>query len=140
MDEQIEDVADGPAPEPKRNRGWFKAGDCRINLEGRPVGKKVTAPDSEQAGCARAADRVKRLFIEQKYLSHQLTSSRSPWIISLPSDSQIVDCRFDPARNGVVLIVRSATFPRIAKGAVIPEKVPHCHGLQWRESRWPTWQ
>lgn len=139
MDDLVSEVADGPAPEPKRNRGWFQPGDPRINLEGRPRGTKVTVPNCGHTDCARRADRIKGLFVDEKYLAHRLTNYLAPWFINLPNDSQIVDCRYDGSRQGIVLIVRSKEFPRIAKGAVIPEIPPHFHGLKWRGSEWPSW-
>jgi len=135
MGEHIGDLAEAP----KRNRGWFQPGDERINKQGRPVGRKVTDPEGQQ-DIAQAADRVMLLFIDERYLANDLVTDLSPRIHNLPSDFQIVGCRFDDTRNGVVFIVRSREFPRIAKGAVIPEFQPHFYGLRYRASRWPTWE
>lgn len=134
MDEPIEDLAQdaAPATSPKTNRGWFKPADRRINLEGRPRGSKVATPDgTPPVDCAKRADRVKLMFVRGVALAFRLGHGDAPWASNLPPECEIVDCRFDAKRKGVVLTVRSATFPRIARGAPIPEFVPHYNGLKF---------
>src|SRR5260370_33020944 len=119
MEEQVEKVPEGPPP--KRNRGWFQPGDRRINREGRPRGSKAGA-EEEAAPADRApcADRLKVLFVPGPDLAHRLSHGDGPWIVNLPEYFEIVACRQDAARDGVVLVIRSNAFPRIAQGAVIP--------------------
>jgi hypothetical protein len=131
MDEQVNELAQGTAPEPKPNRGRFQPGDRRINREGRPIGRKSAVRDSHPADCARCADRVKLLFVRGRELAYRLGHRDAPWAVNLPGDAQVVDGRFDHAREGLVLIVRSAEFPRIARGTPIPELIPHYDGLKW---------
>jgi hypothetical protein len=64
MDEHVEKLAGGPVPEPRRNRGWFRSGDARINREGRPRGSKAAAPSGDHpADRAGRADRLMRVFV-----------------------------------------------------------------------------
>jgi hypothetical protein len=130
MDEQIEELAEEPRPEPKTNRGWFQLADPRINREGRPVGRKA-APADPEADCARRADRLMRLFVPERRVACRLTHPIAPWIRNLPRDYRIVDCRLDPARGGIVFIVWSQKFRRIARGAEIPEWTPDYSSLEW---------
>ena len=134
MDERTARLASEPNQEPKTqdNRGWFRAGDRRINREGRPHGSKARASHECIRDCARQADRLKRLIIPERDLAWRLTRQNGPWVINLPSDYQIVDCRVDSARDSVIFIIRSNTFPRIAKGTAIPDFKPVYNGLKWR--------
>jgi hypothetical protein len=70
--------------------------------------------------------------VPRRDLAHRLTSDRAPWIVNLPPDFEIVACRVDAARDAVILVIRSETFPRVATGAPIPEFAPEFHGLKWR--------
>jgi len=46
-------------PVSKRNRGWFREGDWRINREGRPLGSKAASPEeSPPADRAPCTDRL----------------------------------------------------------------------------------
>src|SRR5262245_37736910 len=142
MDEPIEELVDelGQQPAPKTNHGWFRPGDGRINRQGRPRGSKVvTADGTLSADSAKRADRVMLLFVNGKYLTHRLASQFGPWMRGIPCDAQIIDCRVDAERKGVVLTIRSDEFPRIAKGATIPELKPEFNGLKWRGSKWLEW-
>jgi hypothetical protein len=129
MDEHIEQVADGPMPEPaaRRNRGWFRPGDARINKEGRPRGSK--AADGPPADRAERADRVMRLFVGGRELACCLSRPKAPWVSNLPADFKVVGCRVDESRGGVVFVVRSDSFRRVARGAPIPEFQPQFNGL-----------
>jgi hypothetical protein len=134
MDEQVEKLAGDAVKEPipRRNRGWFGSGDKRINREGRPHGSKAAASKEDTSDCAWQPDRLKRLLVSERDLAWRLTHQNGPWVINLPSDYQIVNCRIDSDRGGVMFIIRSRTFPRIATGTPIPEFKPEFNGLKWR--------
>jgi hypothetical protein len=118
---------------PGRNRGWFRPGDRRINREGRPRGSKAGSHEgSAPADRAPCADRFMLLVLPARDLAWRLTKQNAPWIVNLPADFEIVGSRADAARGAVVLVIRSQTFPRIAKGAVIPRFNPELYGLRWR--------
>jgi hypothetical protein len=131
MDAQREQLADGPAP--RANRGWFRPKDERINREGRPRGTKAAAPaGADPADRAPRADRLRRLVVPERDLAWRLASIKAPRVANLPSDFQIVGCRVDAARRVVVLTIRSGSFPRVARGAPIPEFEPAFDGLLYR--------
>ncbi len=135
MDTPSELLAGGPAPEPapRHNAGWFRRGDRRINREGRPRGSKVAAEAAGQPeDRAPVADRLMLLFVVARDLAWRLTQQNAPWMVNLPRDYQIVGCRLDAARQGIVLTIRSGAFPRIARGTPIPEFRPEFNGLRWR--------
>jgi hypothetical protein len=133
MDQQVDERA-GLSCEllPRRNRGWFQAGDRRINREGRPYGSKAAASTDISPDCAIQPDRVKRLFVPERDLAWRLTRQYAPWYVNLPDDFQIIACRVDSDRAGVIFIIRSKSFPRIAKGTPIPDFEPAFNGLKWR--------
>jgi hypothetical protein len=114
------------------NAGWFQRGDGRINREGRPRGSKSAAPEgSTPADRAPRADRLKLLFVPGLEFAFRLCHPKGFWVTNLPPDFEIVSCRLDPARQGVVLTIRSRTFPRIARDALIPEFAPRFEGRKW---------
>jgi hypothetical protein len=118
---------------PKRNPGWFKPGDQRINREGRPRGSKAASEaGSAPADRAPCADRLMLLVLPERDLAWRLSRGDSPWIKNLPADFEIVGCRVDAARAAVALVIRWKAFPRIAQAAVIPEFKPAFNGLRWR--------
>ncbi len=130
MEEQANNVAGGSAPEPRRNRGWFKpGGDPRINRDGRPRDEWAACPDR-----APRADHLKLLWVPGKALVHRLSHQNAPWLNNLPAGCKVVAIRLDAARDAVALVIRSETFPRIARGAPIPEFKPEFDGLRW--GRW----
>lgn len=131
MEELVNQTGDS-AQEPKRNAGWFRQGDRRINREGRPRGSKVASP-GEDVYCASCADRVMLLHVPARVLAHRLLYREGPWLNNLPRDVKVVGCRID-STGKVVLTVNSAEFPRIAKGAVIPTFRPEPYGQRW--CRW----
>jgi hypothetical protein len=131
MNEQVEELAVGPAPQPKRNRGWFQPADRRINREGRPHGKIVAVPEGLGSNCARRTDRVMLLVLKRRILRCCLTQPKAPWVTNLPPGFRVVDCRVDETRGAVVFTIQSERFPRIAKGALIPELKPDFNGLMW---------
>jgi hypothetical protein len=133
-EQQVNNVVSGPTPAPRRNAGWFRPGDRRINRDGRPRGSKAASAEAA-ADRAPAADRLMLLWVPRRDLAHRLSSDRAPWIVNLPADFEIVTSRVDTARDGVALVIRSETFPRVARGAPIPEFAPSFHGLKWRR-RW----
>lgn len=122
------------APVTQANRGWFQQGDQRINREGRPRGSKVP---TENLVVDRAAktDRLMIFFMPERDLALRLSKPQGPWLVNLPDEFQIVGCRLDAARNCLVVTIRSPAFPRVAKGAAIPEFEPKHNGLQWRTKR-----
>jgi hypothetical protein len=107
-----------PEPVPKRNAGWFQRGDARINRDGRP--KLAWAASADRA---RRAGRLKLFWMPRLELVHRLTRESLP-AIGLPPDFEVVAFRVDAARDAVAVIGQSASFPRIAKGAPVPEFVP----------------
>jgi hypothetical protein len=86
------------------------------------------------ADCAACDDHLKVLWVPQKALTHRLTHQNAPWLVNLPEERQIVATRLDAARDAVALVIRSASFPLVAKGAMIPEFEPVFNGLRW--GRW----
>jgi hypothetical protein len=132
MQEIIENsLAESP---PKRNRGWFQPGDRRINRDGRPLGSKK-AGSSAPEDRAPSADRLKLLVLPAADVAYRLTRPNAPWIINLPWGFEIVSARVDGARGVVVFVVRSKEFPRIARGAPIPEFTARLDGLRWKRGR-----
>lgn len=134
MEKLVDQMQDGPVqqPLPKRNRGWFRVGDRRINREGRPRGSKVASPGDVY--CAPYADRLRLLFVPARVLAFRLKNLYGPWVTNLPYDVELVACQKDPTRDGFMITIRSAQFDRIAKGAVIPEFTAWCDGQKWM--RW----
>jgi hypothetical protein len=134
MGAQIEQPANGTAVKatPKSNRGWFRPADSRINREGRPHGSKAAASLDDTPDRAWQADRVKRLCISERDVAWRLTHQNGPWAINLPNDFQIVECRIDSEWGQVVFVIRSQSFPRIAKGTLIPIFKTQYNGLKWR--------
>jgi hypothetical protein len=140
MSEEVEKlaVAVGAAPEPapRANRGWFKTGDERINRQGRPCGSKASVPEDTHPGdCAPRADRLIRLVVDEPVLAGCLACLKAPVVVNLPADFRVVGCRFDAERQRAVLTLWSATFPRVAKGAAIPEFEPQFRNLLWVKKR-----
>jgi hypothetical protein len=72
------------------------------------------------------------LWVPGKNLAYRLSHQNAPWIVNLPADFKIVASRFDTKRDAVAIVIRSEEFPRIAKGAPIPEFAPKFNGLRWR--------
>jgi hypothetical protein len=137
MSEDIKELAGAgaavPEPAPRTNRGWFKSGDPRINRQGRPWGSKADVPEgTHPEDCAPRADRLRRLVVLERDLVWRLASIKAPGVANLPTDFQVVASRFDAARRVVVFVIRSDTFPRVARGAPIPEFEPTFDGLLYR--------
>jgi hypothetical protein len=129
--EQLADQMHGNPPG-KANRGWFKAGDKRINRRGRPVGSK--ADPGEEAGLVERAavtDGLMVLRLPLKLLAGRIAFERGPWITNLPVDFHIVSVSVDASRGLLLLVLRSTSFQRVARGAVIPEFRPQFNGLRW---------
>ncbi len=120
MEEQANNEAGGSAPEPRGNRGWFqRGGDPRINRDGR---KRLA-----WAACAdRApfAGQLMLLRVPTRDFLRRLSGAGDPGITNLPADCEAVAGRVDAERDAFALVIRSASFPRIAKGAPLPEFVP----------------
>jgi hypothetical protein len=115
---------------PKSNRGWFKPGDRRINRRGRPVGTKGD-PADETVDRAVVTDGLMVLRLPLKLLACRIAFERGPWITNLPVDFHIVSLRVDARQGRLLLVLRSASFRRVARGAVIPEFRPLVNGLRW---------
>jgi hypothetical protein len=128
MDTQVANVANNSPP--KTNRGWFRGADRRINREGRPRGSK-RVPDKvvDRAPCA---DRLCVLFVPLQRLRRRIRNQNGFWIPNLPGDFEIVSVRVDTAQQRVAFVIRSRAFPRIAKGAEIPEFAGSWCGLMWQ--------
>jgi hypothetical protein len=136
MEELVEQTTLEATPEPKRNRGWFRPADERINREGRPRGslKDATREGMLVGDRAPQSDRLKVLSLRMREVAHRLTHQNAFWIVNLPADFMIVASRLDADENVVAFIIRSAEFPMIAKGALIPEFRPEFHGLRWKRT------
>jgi hypothetical protein len=131
MDENREKLAveTFPIPACRPNRGSFQPGDPRINRQGRPRGKKVrVAEGAPLPVLAEQTDRLMCFFVKSRVLISCLTQMKAPWM-RLPFGIQFVGCRVDPIRKGLVFVIRSDTFDRVARGTPIPEFTPFVGGL-----------
>jgi hypothetical protein len=130
MEELAEQMQLGSPP--MSNRGWFKAGDKRINRRGRPVGSKADPGDGAGA-VERAAttDSLMVLRLPLKLLACRIAFERGPWITNLPVDVQIVSSRVEANLGLLLLVLRCGSFRRVARGALIPEFHPQFNGLRW---------
>jgi hypothetical protein len=142
MDEQAEKLAAEPVPAhetvPRPNSGRFRPGkNWRGNRQGRPRGSKAVPAGTDPADCAPDADRLMYLSLPASELAWRLKQANGFWLLDMPKDVVIVGSRVDPEVDRFVIVIRSQTFPRIAKGALIPEFVPQFRGLQWRKDK--TW-
>jgi hypothetical protein len=70
------------------------------------------------------------LVIERQIVGAWLEQIKSPCVINLPYYA-IVACRLDACRNALVFTIRSKSFPRIARGAPIPEFHKEWNGLMF---------
>ena len=119
-----------PASQPPRSAGWFMPGDRRINLLGRPRGRKADVGETRPA--AQRADRVRLLTIPAQDLAWCLSRQMSPWITNLPLDAEIVGYHFDDMSNSVTLVIRSRSFEWLARGTLIPPLRAEYNGLKYR--------
>lgn len=133
MEEQVQELV-GTGQESKPNPGWFRAGDARINREGRPKGSRAVKDESASTHFAPRADRLMLLIVPERNLAFGLGNPRAFWAGNLPRDVKIVDCCMDPARNRVIFTIRSESFPRIGKGAAVPEFLPRFNGLMFKRN------
>ena len=69
--------------------------------------------------------------MDEQVLTCCLIRFQSPWVVNLPRDFQFVDCRVDAERKGVIFTIRSGDFPRVARGAAVPEFKPAFNGRNW---------
>jgi hypothetical protein len=127
MEEQA--IAPMEGQPPKSNRAWFRPGDERINREGRPKGSRISAKPDPSTWLATSTDRVQTLFVQMSFQRCWMKRFSGPRVANLPPDFQIVGSRFDNARNGVVYLIRSQSFPRIARGAPVPQFNAHFDGV-----------
>jgi hypothetical protein len=141
MDKTIEkQAAAAPQkPVPQRDGGWFGPGDRRINRGGRPRGKVV--PEEERihpADYAKSADRLKRIFFDEAELICGLTQVSGPCLLNIPNFFEIVDCRVDEIRKGIIFVLRSDEFPLVACGSLIPELPTVYDGRLYFKKRFPN--
>jgi hypothetical protein len=73
------------------------------------------------------------LVLPARAVAYRLTHQQGAWIANAPGDTEIVGSRVDVAGGAVVFVLRSAEFPRVARGAVIPRFTPDFNGLRWQE-------
>jgi hypothetical protein len=92
MEEQAEQLVDGPVPEPapRTNAGRSRPGDPRINRAGRPRGRKAASASEDALDLAPCTDRLERLVLPRRILACCLSRPRAPWMINLPPDFEIV--------------------------------------------------
>jgi hypothetical protein len=126
MEDLVNQTLNESAPKP--NRGRFQPGDARINREGRPRGTGC----KEGWDRAPRADRLKCLLLDGRDVLHRITHEKGPWIVNFPGDIQIVGCHWNAVQEVVMLVLRSDRFPKIARGALMPEFEPQYNGLRWR--------
>jgi hypothetical protein len=68
-------------------------------------------------------------------LAGSLACVKAPCVVNLPDDFRVVGCRFDAERRRAVLVLWSGTFPRVAKGTLIPKFEPQFRNLMWIKRR-----
>ncbi len=122
MEEQVEMLLPVEVP-PKRNRGRFRPGDPRINRGGRPRGsKRAAAAEGVAPGdVAPSTDRLMALALPLRHFVHRLSHRFSIHFTNLPRDAELVASHVDQVRGLITFTFRSATFPRIARGALLPK-------------------
>jgi hypothetical protein len=81
----------------------------------------LTHGKADYLRCRAMPSMVKRVFVPQEHIFCLFQPSSVPRVWNLPGDLQIVGCRWDPERKGVVLILQSGTYPPIEEGREIPE-------------------
>lgn len=65
--------------------------------------------------------RLKRMIIPEVHLFLYLRGQSAPRVPSLPHDVQVVGCEVSAARKGILITLRSETFPVIPDETPIPE-------------------
>jgi hypothetical protein len=114
----------------KGNRGWFAAGDPRINRSGRP--KRQVEVEQGVPAAKPVSGPIMTLFVPESDLRSYIAGRAAPWVVNLPHDFRIVGVDLDSRRAGFVLTIRSPYFAIVEAGAPIPEIRPSYHGLKWR--------
>lgn len=127
------DRPNGDGITPKSNRGRFTPGDVRINRAGRP---RIGFKDGKAWDRAPRADCLKLLRVPARKFLYRFSNKLALWIVNFPPDMQIVACHFDAAENVIILMLRSSSFPRIARGAVIPQFAPEFTGASYGCGIW----
>ena len=102
--------------------------------QGAPILELVpeTAPPADRAACD---DRLAVLLVPGRQLARRLGHRRGFWVANLPPDVEVAACRVDPARHAVVFTLRSASFPPVAAGEVIPAFRPDFRGLKCGQAK-----
>jgi hypothetical protein len=127
----------------RKNRGWFRRGDPRINRLGRglkrvpTLAEKVRAWDGQSACpvCSQEpppkGGQIMTLSVSFGDLRERLSfaSSLCPYVLTLPSDAHIVAVEMDP-KGGMRVTYRSKEFKPVQVGEPIPELIRHVLGLK----------
>jgi hypothetical protein len=93
---------------------------------------KKAAPTQPETGFrAPCTDRLMVLFWPLRHLTHRLTHYKGATIVNLPRDFRVLDSRVDPARDGILFLIWSGSFPQILSGAPVPAFAPRWEGLMW---------
>jgi hypothetical protein len=98
---------------------------CLATLDKKPP------PQPETGFRAPCTDRLMVLFWPLRHLTHRLTQRKGAMVVNLPRDYRIVDCRVDPARDGVLYLIWSGYFDQVLGGGLVPEFAARWEGLMW---------
>jgi hypothetical protein len=132
MQEQAQELVDALEPDlaKTRNRGWFRAGDSRINRGGRPK--------SSVRRTKAASRRLMRILMPLQDLEQALSSHKHPWIVNLPGDFSVIAVSLDLTMQAAVVTIHSEQFPVLEVGEPIPEFDVRYNGLDFRgrRTRW----
>jgi hypothetical protein len=129
-------------PAKRSNRGWFKAGDERINVLGRGLKRKPTLAEKAESWdgkepcpvCGREplpkSGRLMQHAVSEKELRGRLamTTHDCAYLLTLPDDARIVAVELDPVR-GEVFTYESEQFKALREGQPIPELRRHVQGM-----------
>lgn len=101
------------------------AGDQEADSEGEgglPDGvPNGTGEPSGKGLAGKAPQRLRKLLIGAQHLLGRLTRDGGSKVANLPRDAYVVGCESDSSRDGIYLIIYSATFPPVEEGQAIPE-------------------
>jgi hypothetical protein len=112
----------------RRDPGHFLACVLRADTAGQSDAEAALLPKRDVSGgpsgngtTGKIPQKVKNFFIGGCHLLGRLTRDGSAWISNLPGDAEVVGCKPDPSRDGVILTIFSESFRPIPEGEVIPE-------------------